>query len=100
MSGTEPSGVILVTPAQLKALITSAVVEALEAHEPASAPQLLDRGGLAQALGVSLPIVDRLRREGCPRLRLGDVDRFDFSDVKRWLSTRGAPLRALEGGKR
>lgn len=60
---------------------------------PEPAPALLDRGGLAQALGCSLHHIDVLRREGCPRVHLGDAERFERARVLEWLRARAAHLR-------
>jgi hypothetical protein len=54
------------------------------------ATKLLDRRGLAEALNVSLPTLDRLRRDGCPELLLGDAPRFEIERVLEWLRAKGA----------
>jgi hypothetical protein len=70
------------------------VVEALQAD----GPRLLDRDGLATALGVSTKTLDRLRRAGLPELRIGDSPRFDYGEVIGWLRTRREPgLRLVRG---
>lgn len=48
-------------------------------------PQLLDREGLAQQLGVSTRMVDKLRRQGLPTVWLGKCPRFVLTDVVAWL---------------
>src|SRR5690606_21931433 len=53
-----------------------------------SPPKPLDRRGLAEWLGCSLPTVDRLRREGCPELMVGDSPRFEPDAVLAWLRER------------
>lgn len=50
-----------------------------------SAPALLDREGLAQQLGVSSGMVDKLRRQGLPTVWLGECPRFVLTDVLAWL---------------
>lgn len=50
-----------------------------------SAPALLDRDGLAQQLGVSTGMVDKLRRQGLPTVWLGECPRFVLADVLAWL---------------
>lgn len=50
-----------------------------------SAPALLDREGLAQQLGVSTGMVDKLRRQGLPTVWLGECPRFVLADVLAWL---------------
>jgi hypothetical protein len=52
---------------------------------------LLDRRGLAEALDVSLPTVDRLTRDGAPHLRIGDSPRYEIERVVAWLRERTAP---------
>jgi hypothetical protein len=47
-----------------------------------------DRRGLAEFLGCSVDTVDRLRREGLPRIRVGDVERFERKPVLAWLRGR------------
>jgi hypothetical protein len=51
-------------------------------------PSLLDRTGLAKALGVSTATVRRLRRDGCPAIKVGDMDRFEKDAVIAWLRAR------------
>jgi hypothetical protein len=52
------------------------------------APRLLDRRGLAVALGCCVDTVDRLRREGCPEVVIGDAPRFELDRVLSWLRAR------------
>ena len=68
--------------------------------EPAG-PTLLDRNGLASALGISLGSLDRLRREGMPVLRVGDAPRFVLADCVAWLQRRqdGGALRLVRGNR-
>jgi hypothetical protein len=51
-------------------------------------PHLLDRRELAAHLGVCVDVVDRLRREGCPDLMVGDSVRFELDRVLEWLRVR------------
>lgn len=62
---------------------------------PQPGPELLDRRGLAQFLGVSLPTVDRLRAEGLPTLMVVESPRFERERVLAWLRAQGA--QALTG---
>jgi hypothetical protein len=55
---------------------------------PEPTPELLDRKGLAQFLGVSLPTVDKLRAEGCPVLMIVESPRFERERVLEWLRSR------------
>lgn len=91
-SSAGPAGasmLVTLTAADLRALVVDAVADVLAELAPADAPALLDRRGLARALGCSPDQVDRLRREGCPELRLGDVPRFELPAVLAWLRSRG-----------
>lgn len=49
---------------------------------------MLDRRGLAHALAVGVDTVDRLRRDGCPELTVGDSPRFELEQVIAWLRGR------------
>lgn len=76
----------------LVAELARAVADELEsrglAASPSTAPAVLDRRGLAASLGVGLDTVDRLRREGCPELTVGDAPRFELPAVLGWLRGR------------
>lgn len=94
---------VTLTRGQLRELVADAVTDALADHAPAEpAPVLVDRAGLARALSVSLSSVDRLLREGCPMIRIGDAPRFCVADVVAWLQARqaGGPTHAITGGRR
>jgi hypothetical protein len=77
--------VVVLTPEALTALVKSAVCEALAEQREDPEPPLLDRNGLAKALGCSPSQVDRLRRGGLPCVRLGDVPRFELARCLEWL---------------
>jgi hypothetical protein len=66
----------------------AAVREALGQGMPA--PPLLDREALALSLGCSSSLVDKLRRQGMPHLRLGDSPRFELDRCLEWLRKDGA----------
>lgn len=86
--------VVVVTPAELAAIVRDAVAEIIAEREDAPArPALLDRRGLAMALDCSPDQVDRLRREGCPELRVGDMPRFDLGEVLAWIRARSEVTR-------
>lgn len=92
------SDVVVLSPEQLRALVRDAVADLLEQHDGASAgPALLDRAGLARALGVSPPTVDRMRAEGAPELRVGDSPRFELAAVLGWLRERGTRKTGTDG---
>lgn len=79
----------------VEAAVARAIAPLLERLE-APAPALLDRRGLAAALGVSLSSVARLLREGLPRIMVGDSPRFELGAVLDWLRGRSeaAPVEA------
>jgi hypothetical protein len=59
-----------ITPADL-ASITDAIIETVAARL-AESPRLVDRNALARVLGVSVPTIERLQREGrIPVVRIG-----------------------------
>lgn len=65
-----------VTVGELQEMVRGAVSEALA--ERAGGPVLLDRDALAARLGCGVGLVDKLRREGMPHVRLGDSPRFEL----------------------
>lgn len=76
-------------------IVRSAVEEVL-AERDGMVPSLLDRQQLAQALGVSVPTVDRLRRKGLPTVWVVDAPRFELRGVLDWLAQLKRPkLRAV-----
>jgi hypothetical protein len=52
---------------------------------------LLDRRGVAGLLGCCVDVVDRLRGQGMPELRVGDAPRFEPDRVLEWLRERKSP---------
>jgi hypothetical protein len=80
------AAVVVVTPEQLAELVRDAVQSALAEQSQDSGPILLERAGLARALGVGLSSVDRLRREGMPCVFIGDSPRFLASECLTWLT--------------
>jgi|GEM_PF-2657650 len=93
---------VQLTTGQLQALVRAAVVDALGELEGLAAnraPALLDRSGLARELGFSVSTVDKLRADGCPHVRVGDVPRFELALVLAWLRNREASASPA-GGQR
>jgi hypothetical protein len=94
--------VVVLTEAELAALVRDAVADALAAHESSAEARskalpprvLLDRSELAHAIGVSTRTLDRLRREGLPELTVGDVPRWRLEAVLAWLEARKPALEA------
>lgn len=89
MSAQAPAALALLTPEQVRAVVSEAVAAALAEHQPVASPRLLDRQALAEMFGCSLPTVDKLRAEGMPELRVGDSPRFEREAVLGWLRSRG-----------
>lgn len=83
--------VIVATAEQLAELIRAAVEEALAEQRQDLAPALLDRAGIARALGISPSTVDRLRRDGLPCVLIGDSPRFLAAECVSWLLENRRP---------
>jgi hypothetical protein len=79
------TGLVLLTGEQLAALVKTAVCEALAELRDEPTPALLDRTGIARALGIGLTTVDRLRRDGLPCVLIGDSPRFEVNACVEWL---------------
>ena len=80
--------VIVTDPATLARLVEAAVAKVLAQRTEDPAPALLDRSGIARALGVGTSTVDRLRREGMPAIQIGDSPRFEVRACLAWLRSR------------
>jgi excisionase family DNA binding protein len=80
---TDPLATFL---AMVRAAAREGAQEALASHgatAPATSPTLIDKRGLAHALGVSPATVDRLCRSGrMPFVVVGEVRRFDLLAVR------------------
>ena len=50
---------------------------------------MLKKTELAEKLNISVPMVDKLMREGMPRFKIGKSVRFDYEEVLEWLRERG-----------
>lgn len=71
--------------------VLAGLTEVIVQHLPdPNVPVLLDRNGLAKALGISLTSLDRLKHSGMPIVRVLDSPRFDVADVVKWLKSRPA----------
>lgn len=82
---------IVATPEQLTELIREAVERALADQRQDVAPVLIDRNGVARALGISPSTVDRLRRDGLPCVLIGDSPRFLAAECVSWLLENRRP---------
>jgi hypothetical protein len=85
--------VVMLTTDEFADLVRDVV--AAEIAKPVA--RVLDRAGLAAALAVSLPTIDRWRREGMPSIQRGEVYRFEIDRVLAWLRA-GEGLRLVKGG--
>jgi hypothetical protein len=81
--------VVVVSPTELRELVSEAVREALGDAQPAQ-PALVDRAELGRTLGVSPSTISRLARQGLPTVRVGEAPRYSVPDVLEWLQARGA----------
>jgi len=87
--------IVVMSPAELRALLAEVIAETASAtSKPPEPAPLMDRHGLAQLLDVSLSTVDRLIREGVPRVYVGDAPRFDRERVMAWLEAREGERRS------
>jgi len=79
-------------------IVAERVAERLaEQRAPTPTPPL-DRAGLARALVISVPSVDRLRSRGCPHFWLLDSPRFELQKVLDWLREQRGPA-SEKGGR-
>lgn len=59
-------------------------ISEFEAGKPDS-PDLLSGPQMAKRLGISRTKLHRLRTEGCPAVKVGDVYKFEPANVLAWL---------------
>jgi hypothetical protein len=85
----ESTELVVLRREALAELVRDAISEALTSTPAEALPALLDRNGLARMLSVGIGTVDRLRREGCPVMWLGDSPRFELAACIEWLRLRG-----------
>jgi hypothetical protein len=87
-SGGEPAPRLIVqlSEADLEVIVERAAARAVEAQRPA--PEYLTRQRLAEALDVSVSLIDRMTREGMPCVLVGDSRRYRLPDVHAWLAAR------------
>lgn len=50
---------------------------------------MLKKKELAEKLNISVPMVDKLMREGMPKIKIGKSVRFDYDEVLKWIKERG-----------
>lgn len=88
------TAVVVLTESQLEALLERAAEAGADraiAAVSAPKPELASGAEMAAKLGISRTSMHRLRAEGAPAVRLGDVFKYAPGDVLAWLKTRSAP---------
>ena len=50
---------------------------------------MLNKEELAKELNISVPMVNKLMRQGMPRIKIGTAVRFELAEVVKWLKERG-----------
>lgn len=85
-SETAPQYVATMTAEELGELVEQRTARVLESQRPP--PEYLTRQRLAEVLDVSLAIVDKDTRDGCPFVYVGDSKRYRLADVHAFLEAR------------
>ena len=49
---------------------------------------VLNKEELAKELNISVPMVNKLMRQGMPRIKIGTAVRFELVEVVKWLKER------------
>jgi excisionase family DNA binding protein len=89
VSRPAPRLVVQLSEADLRQLVADVVQAAVDEVARPLPPALLDTEQLCHELGVSAPTVRRMRDEGMPVVRIGDVYRYELAAVLAWLRSRG-----------
>jgi excisionase family DNA binding protein len=77
------------TPDELKAIVVSAIAEAMPKYSPAPAVEIIDRAELCRRLNITEPTAIRYEKKGkIPALRAGTVVRYNYADVLRSLEAK------------
>ena len=50
---------------------------------------MLNKQELAKELNISVPMVNKLMRQGMPRIKIGTAVRFEYEEVVSWLKEKG-----------
>jgi hypothetical protein len=81
---------VQLTVRQLAGIVEGAVLDALDKFETgkAPAPALLSGAEMAIRLGISRTKMHRLREEGCPAVKVGDVFKYLPGRVMSYLEER------------
>ena len=90
-----PNQLVVISVGDLMSLIKNTVQDVfIENQSNDVRPELLDRTEAARALGMSTGMLDQLRKNGMPCVRVGESPRFRVADCIAWLQRR-----STEGGK-
>lgn len=91
LSPTDSAPSVTLTRAELRELVTEAVISALAEFKAGEqpVPDLLTGAQMAAKLGISRTSLHRLRVDGCPAVQVGDVYKFEPSAVMAHLRRQG-----------
>jgi excisionase family DNA binding protein len=81
--------VVVLTSAELEALVERVVARAREREHPASGAEVMTRAQVAELLHVEPHHVRTLVKRGMPAHRLGTQWRFRRGEVLAWLERQG-----------
>lgn len=90
---------VTLTVAELRELVRDVALEVQADAGSNAPPALLDRNGIARALGVGLSTVDRWRKAGMPAVFVGDSPRFIFDEAMAWVCEHRRSADSDEGGQ-
>jgi hypothetical protein len=81
---------VILTAQQLEELIEAKMLDVLDRfeHGKSPSPELLSGAAMALKLGISRTKMHRLREQGCPAVKVGDIFKFVPGKVMLWLEGR------------
>lgn len=50
---------------------------------------MLNKKQLAEKLNISIPMIDKLMKNGMPKIKIGKSVRFEYEEVLKWIKERG-----------
>ena len=50
---------------------------------------MLNKKQLAKKLNISIPMIDKLMKNGMPKIKIGKSVRFEYEEVLKWIKERG-----------
>ena len=91
MTAPTPTGLVVITTDELKAIVREQVEEALAEHAPKTSdePIFVTCAVLCERLGVSRSTVFRARKAGLPFAKCGDEFRYEVSRCAEWFRRLG-----------